>query len=350
MFKKLTTLNRFSAITGVSLLLSGLLNAATIPNAPGPYVGVSNVTETSARISYLDNSSDEDGFKVYIYDNTDGVLDTSISPNPIIVPENDGISPYQYTNLTGLTPYTFYEVRVTAFNEAGESAPTNPSSENGGRFRTIGTCTPEMPDPYVGVWDITLDSARISFKDNADNEDGFKVYVYEDSTNTLVNTILVDAKSGVGGVQYATITGLTPNTVYKIKVSAYNDCGESPTTIPSSINNGQFKTTASSCPVMPGAYVGVYNVDSTSARISFMDNSDNETGFKIYVYDYNSNALVTTLTAAAKAGVGEYQYATITGLTPDTLYKVRVAALGDGCESPLTIPSSETNGRFRTTP
>ncbi len=350
MLRKITTISPLSSITGLSLILSGLLSAATIPNTPGLYVGVSNITETSARLSYLDNSTDEDGFKVYIYDNTDGVLDTSISPNPIIVPANDGASPYQYTNLTGLEPHTFYEVRITAFNEAGESEPTDPSSENGGRFRTIGTCIPEMPGSYVGVWNISESGARISFKDNSDNEDGFKAYVYEYNTNQLVNTVLIDAKSGTGDFQYGDISGLEANTIYQVKVSAYNGCGESETTNPSSIDNGQFRTTVTDCPTMPGAYVGVYNVTDTTARISFMDNSDNETGFKVYVYEYDSDALVTSFTLPAKSGVGTYQYGNITGLQPDTLYKVRVSAVNATCESPLTTPSSQTNGRFKTNP
>ncbi len=343
-------LTKLSSTIGLSLLLSNLLIAATIPNTPGEYVGVSNITENSARISYLDNSTDEDGFKVYIYDNTDGVLDASISPNPIIVPANDGPSPYQYTNLTGLDPETFYEVRVTAFNEAGESEPTDPSSEHGGRFRTTGSCIPEMPGLYVGVYNVTESSARISFKDNSDNEDGFKAYLYKYNTNQLVDTILIDAKEGVNDYQYATLSGLDANTLYKVEISAYNGCGESDTTTASSQTNGRIKTTQGECPAKPNEYVGVYNVTDTTARVSFLDNADNEDGFKVYLYDYNTNNLLDTQIVAPKAGVGRYQYTTLTNLTPNTLYKVGISAFNSSCESNQTQASSQTNGRFRTNP
>ncbi|MCK4440995.1 MAG: fibronectin type III domain-containing protein [Sulfurovaceae bacterium] len=336
-------------ITGLSLLLTGTASAST-PAKPGPYVGVYDVTENSARISYLDNASNEDGFKVYIYNNTNGVLDSTISPNPIIVPKNDGGSLYQYTNLTGLTPHTFYEVRVSSFNSDGESTPTDPSSENGGRFNTVHTCNPEMPGEYVGVWNITTSGARISFKDNSDNEDGFKAYVYNYNTNALVDTILMSALAGKGGNQYTNITGLTPNTLYKVRVSAYNGCGESKKTTPSSATNGRFRTNPTICPVMPGKYVGVYNVTSNSARISFLDNSDNESGFKAYVYEYDTNLLVDTIIIPSASGVGKYRYSNITGLKPNTKYYVRVSAFNSNCESPKTNPSSEQNGRFKTNP
>ncbi|HGZ70244.1 MAG TPA: fibronectin type III domain-containing protein [Nitratifractor sp.] len=334
-------------ITSLSMLLTSAAMAAT-PATPGPYVGVYNVTENSARISFLDNASDEDGFKVYVYNNTDGVLDPTIQPNPIIVQKNDSGSQYQYANLTGLSPESFYEVKVSAFNSDGESALTNPSSEQGGRLTTVQTCKPEMPGEYVGVWNVTNSGARISFKDNSDNEDGFKVYVYNYNTNELVDTLYLDAKASKGGFQYANIDCLDDNTIYKVSVSAYNDCGESKKTTPSSATNGRFKTTQIPCPAMPGEYVGVYNVTNDSARISFLDNSDNESGFRAYVYEYDTNVLVKTIDMPAVSGVGKYQYSNITGLKPDTKYQVRVSAYNCDCESPKTNPSSVTNGRFKT--
>ena len=332
---------------GVSVVLTNILMAAT-PATPGPYVGTNNETETSVRISFLDNSTNEDGFKVYIYSN--GVLDSTVPLNPMTLPANDSGSLYQYATIEDLTPNTLYSVRVTAFNTDGESLPTEPSSENNGRFRTQATCKPQMPGEYVGVYNVTNTSARISFKDNSDNEDRFKAYVYNEA-NTLVDTVIIPPKAGSGDYQYANITGLTPNTFYQLKVTAESDaCGESEATTASSATNGWFNTTSSTCPAMPGEYVGVYQVTDTSARISFVDNSTNETGFKVYVHDLATNALVDTLTLPANGGIGGYQYATITGLNVATKYKVRVSAFNSDCESDKTQPSSKTNGRFTTLP
>ena len=337
-------------ITGLLVLLSGMATAA-IPNTPGPYVGVYQVTDTTAHISFLDNSTDEDGFKVYIND-ANNVFDATIVPNPILVPKNDTANLYQYANIIDLTPNTLYKLRVTAYNTDGESAPTTSSSKNNGRLRTSPpVCQPLMPGEYVGTYNVTNTSARISFLDNSDNEDGFKVYVYNYNTNTLVKTMTLPAVSGTGKYQYSTITGLTPNTLYRVEVTAFSSgCGESAPTHASSATNGRFRTTSQTCPLMPGGYVGTYNVTNNSARISFLDNSNNEDGFKVYVYGYNTNTLINTLTLPAVSGLGGYQYANINGLVPDTLYKVKVSAFNTSCESTKTTPNSVNNGRLRTLP
>jgi hypothetical protein len=208
-----------------------------------------------------------------------------------------------------------------------------------------------MPGEYVGTYNITNTSARISFLDNSNNEDGFKVYVYNATTNVLVKTMMVDALSGTGGFQYANITGLTANTVYRVAVTAFaSGCGESAPTHASSITNGRFKTTSQTCPLMPGEYVGTYTVTNNSARISFLDNSNNEDGFKVYLYNSITNVLVNTLTLPAISGLGGFQYANLTGLDADTQYSVRVSAFNSSCESPKTVSSSLTNGRFHTLP
>jgi len=333
---------------GLSILLT-TMSMAAIPATPGPYVGVYDVTDTTARISFTDNSADEDGFKIYIHDEND-VFDATLAVNPVIVPANNGGSLFQYMNISGLSAHTLYKLHVSAFNVDGESAKTVPSSENNGRFRTSPpVCQPAMPGPYVGTYNITNTSARVSFLDNSVNEDGFRIRVYTFHTNILVDTIDVGPVAGTGGFQYANITGLTAHTLYKVVVTAFaSGCGESMGTMQSSINNGRFRTTNETCPLMPSAYVGTYNVTNSSARISFIDNSNNEDGFKVYVYD--GATLVKTLTLPAVVGIGGYQYANITGLNANTFYTVRVSAFNTSCESPKTTPSSTTNGRFKTLP
>lgn len=344
--KKINLLN----LNGLLILSSSLALAAT-PNMPGPYVGVNNVQETTARISFLDNSTDEDGFKVYIHDEND-VFDATITPNPIMVPKHDTPDLYQYADVTGLSAESLYKLHVSAFNADGESLKTSPSSVQNGHIKTSPpVCQPAMPGEYVGTYNITNSSARLSFKDNSDNEDGFKAYVYNHATQALVKTIDIDPLSGIGGFQYTNVTGLLNDTLYEVKISAFaSGCGESPTTRPSSVNNGRFKTTDIPCPLMPSDYVGTYQVTNNSARISFVDNADNETGFKVYVYDYNSDTLVKTLTTSSVAGVGGYKYLNITGLNANTLYSVKVSAFNAGCQSTKTTPSSVNNGRFTTLP
>ncbi|CAA6819394.1 MAG: Unknown protein [uncultured Sulfurovum sp.] len=337
---------------GASILFSGMAIAAA-PSAPGAYVGIYNVTDTTARVSFTDTSTDEEGFKIYIHDEND-VLDATLPVNPVVVPANDTPSPFQYKTLTDLSAHTIYKLHVTAFNADGESVATIPSSVNNGVIRTSPpVCQPAMPGEYVGTYNITNTSARISFIDNSNNEDGFRIRVYNAGTNALVKTMDVDPIAGTGNFQYANITGLTVDTIYKVVVTAFaSGCGESDPTHPSSVNNGTFKTTNEPCPLMPGGYVGTYNTTSSGSRISFIDNADNETGFKVYVYKGTGtgSTLVKTLTLPAVTGIGGYRYANITGLDTNTLYSVKVSAFNASCESAMTMPSSANNGWFTTLP
>ena len=336
---------KVSAIVSIAIASAN----AAVPAMPGEYVGVYNVTSDSARISFLDNSANEDGFKVYVKD-SNGNMVTSLSQNPILVPKNDSGSLYQYANITNLDANTLYLLSVTAYNADGESTPTTPSSVNNGRIHTnTSMCKPSMPGEYVGTYNVTDNSARISFMDNSDNEDSFTIKVYNYNTNQLVKTISVPAKDGTGSYQYANITNLNPNTIYKVKVNAESEaCGASDATTPSSVNNGRFKTVNSTCPTKPSEYVGVYNVTNSGARISFIDNADNEDGFKAYVYNHATGELVKTVEIPAQTGVGKYQYANIESLCPDTIYEVKVSAFNSSCESDKTAPSSQNNGRFKT--
>jgi len=73
--------------------------------------------------------------------------------------------------------------------------------------------------------------------------------------------------------------------------------------------------------------LGAYNFTGTSARLSFQDLADNETGFKVY----DNEKLITT--APSKIGVGKYQYINLDNLDSCTLYTVSIVAYNSIGES-----------------
>ena len=79
---------------------------------------------------------------------------------------------------------------------------------------------PEKPI-NVGAYNFTSSTARISFKDMSDNEDGFRIY-YQD--NVIQN---VNAKEGTNSYHYANLDNLKACSLYTIKLVAYNSLGES---------------------------------------------------------------------------------------------------------------------------
>ena len=306
--------------TLIPILLAGLSTLAiSAPMAP-MNAGAYNFTDTSARISFKDMSIDEDGFRIEHVQNGNTVLTTH-------VPSDTSLSNrYEYVNLTGLTPQTLYTIDIVAFNADGDATPLRKS------FRTLETPqTPAQPT-NIGAYNFTDSSARISLLDHADNEDGFKIY----QNGTVIAT--APAKAGTEEYVYIDLTGLNTCDLYTVDIVAYNANGESEASVKSFMTTGCM--TAADIPLAP-SNVGVYNFTDTSARVSFMDNSINEQiidGFVIYNNDDNS----TLASLPRDRYLHEYQYANLTGLTPNTLYTIRVVAKNAAGEGSAELKSFHT--------
>jgi len=81
--------------------------------------------------------------------------------------------------------------------------------------------TAPLAPKNIGAYNFSNSTARLSFKDLADNEDGFKVYY---NGNKIAN---IGAKDGVGNYQYINVVGLEACKLYNIQLVAYNNGGES---------------------------------------------------------------------------------------------------------------------------
>jgi len=310
--------------TLIPILLIGLssLATATVPSAP-INAGAYGFTHNRASLSFKDTDNNESGFKIYQFSPVDvGVIAT--------VNAKDGNDSYQYVTLTGLSASTLYGVNIVSYNGDGESTSLTKW------FRTIAPPpTPAQPS-NVGTYSPTNNSIRMSFFDNADNELGFRV---DDRNGTTLATVPASSPmSNTGEYQYVTITGLNTCSLYTTNVVAYNANGDSAATEKSFMTTGCM--TPEETPLAP-SQVGVYNITDTSARVSFMDNSNNEQktdGFRIYNNDDNS----TMASLGRSRYLNEYQYANINGLTPNTIYTIRVVSRNSAGEASSALRSFRT--------
>ena len=85
-----------------------------------------------------------------------------------------------------------------------------------------------------------------------------------------------------------------------------------------------------SVPNAPSNYIGVTVIDQTSIRVNFLDNSDNEKGFKIFGEDINISV------PAHNENLHPYVYTNITGLTCDKAYTIQALAYNEDGNSTLT--------------
>lgn len=187
---------------------------------------------------------------------------------------------------------------------------------------------PIPPSPPTGMSGLVTGqtTANLSWTDNANNEDGFKVYRNLSGTDSLVGTRAVN--NGTGNTTFA-LTGLTCSEEYKLYVKSYRSALESAA---SNI------VTLVTDPCSPTSVVAPSHTGQT-VTINWTDNSTTpeETGFNIY--------FGTTLkkTVSAHAGTGAMS-TTITGLDCGSAYgDIRVTAIYNTRESPKSSSAgSET--------
>lgn len=172
------------------------------PNAPSPSATTESNTEIS--LSWTDNSSDADGFRIY----------RSTSPD---VPTTSGyqiadvsVSTTSYTD-TGLDEGTEYFYVVAAYYDAYDEGVSGEVS-----------AITDLPGPSNLSVDSTFEfSTEASWTDNAVDEDEFRLYHDIGSGWTQNRTLGSDSESG-------TFTSLLSGRQYDFKVSAATVDTESP--------------------------------------------------------------------------------------------------------------------------
>jgi len=207
----------------------------TIPLAPSN-LKVVTVTSGSITLEWDESSKDVEGFRVYRSMSRSGTY-TFIAD----------VSSTKYTN-TDLEHATTYYYEVTAYNEVGESKPSNVAST------TTKQEIPFNPSDLV-MTSVSTNTISLKWKDNSNNEEGFKIYRSTDSTK------FIQIATPTKNTTTYTDEGLKSDITYYYKVSAYNSAGESTTSNEASTKTGIWIPTA---PVNVG--ITSYSTDSVTLK------------------------------------------------------------------------------------
>ncbi len=111
--------------------------------------------------------------------------------------------------------------------------------------RSVTVANPPAAPGNLTLTGVTRNSVSIGWQDNAHNEDGFRLYRWDPTTNTWVLQATVGAN-----VTSFTFTGLACGTQYTFSVNSYNAYGETP--VPPS---GWLHVTTSVCTYNVSGYV-----------------------------------------------------------------------------------------------
>jgi hypothetical protein len=280
------------------------------PAAPSNLQAVG--TCTGAILTWTDNSKNETGFHIKRASSSSGPW------YPVTtVPANTTTYTDSYD-----APTNCYI--VMAVNEVDYSASTDAK------------CADHLYPPAAGpsglsATAVSSSQINLSWTDNSNNETGFKIERAPDSAGSP-GTFAQIATVAASVTSYQN-TGLTACTNYWYRVRAYNVCGDS------SYSSNATAITQSAAITAPSG-LSATAVSSSRIDLAWVDNSTNETGFKIERAPDSSGSPGTfAQIATVGAGVAVYQN---TGLIANTKYWYRVRAYNACADSAFSNNISDT--------
>jgi len=191
---------------------------------------------------------------------------------------------------------------------------------------------------------------RLSFLDNnSSNENNFTATISEYDNPSNSWTVTVPGQSTKPYAYINVSTGIDDlDKIYMATVVASNANGDS---LPSDPNYFRMTSTFG-CTLInaPGPYIGVspikdpdtQEINKTSVRVNFLDNSDNENGFLLFDDTGDINVTLPKNNASEPSET----YGILTGLTCDKVYTIKAIAFKGNVNS---LPSNSRSFNIHTT-
>ena len=276
-------------------------------------------------LSWVDNSDNESGFKI------ERCAGAGCSNFVQIASVAANITAYADS---GLAPDTVYSYRISAYNASGSSGYSNTVADVSTLIK------PSNPGDLTAHL-FSTNEIILSWVDNSDNESGFKI---ERCAGAGCNNFVQIASVAANITAYAD-SGLAPDTVYSYRISAYNASGSS------GYSNTVVDVGTLIPPSSPGS-LATRTISSSQIILSWVDNADNETGFKI---ERCTGTGCSNFVQIASVATNITTYAD-SGLAPDIVYSYRISAynaagnsgysntaMGTTLPSPETLPETPYN-------
>ena len=194
----------------------------------------------------------------------------------------------------------------------------------GGVFDFDYQTPPSAPSSLVAKA-TSSSSIVLTWKDNSNNEDGFKIESKLGACDSANAWALIATKEA--NAKTHTNTGLTANTTYSYRVRAYNAGGNSAYS-----NCASTKTALAGTPKAP-TNLSASSISANEIKLLWTDNSTDEKNFKIY---RKAGSGSWPLLATKGANIVSHTDSTATGNTTTTTYSYYIQACNSvGC-SPNT--------------
>jgi len=217
------------------------------PPAAPTGLTITMIAPSQVGITWTDNSTNEDGFKV------ERRVETGFYSTVAVV----GTNINEYVN-SGLLASTTYYFRVRAY-----AGPTNSPYSN---EESVITLPPPNAPTNLTVTCIEPSRVTITWTDNAGNEDGYKI------ERRVGAGWVVIANSGVNITSYLD-SSLSANTTYHYRVKAYSGTADS-------VASNEVSATTAMPPAAPTSLIASA-IPGKQINLIWFDNATNEDGFRI---------------------------------------------------------------------
>ncbi|XP_012542429.1 tyrosine-protein phosphatase Lar isoform X8 [Monomorium pharaonis] len=301
----------------------GVIDATTmvkVQSLPGPpeNVQVSDITATSVKLSWSYKGPDE--LQYYVIQHKPKHVNQAYA-------EISGITTMYY-HVRSLSPYTEYELYVIAVNSIGRGPPSAPVMVTTGETTesTNGGAKPGTAPRKVQVRPLSSSTMVIQW-DEPETPNGqvtgYKVYYTTDSNQPMASW----QYQMVDNSQLTTISELTPHTIYTIRVQALTSVGPGPLSLPVQIKTQQ------GVPSQPEMLTAV---DIGETKVTLQWSKPAHSAENILSYELYWNDTYAKEKHHRRIPVTENY--TLSGLYPNTLYYVWLAARSQRGEGATTIP------------
>ncbi|XP_044270221.1 tyrosine-protein phosphatase Lar isoform X7 [Tribolium madens] len=312
---QLTNIQESANYTCIAASVLGVIDAVAqvkVQSLPGPLINVraSEITATSVRLTWSYNGPED--LQYYVIQFKPKYANQAFS-------EISGIITMYYT-IRSLSPYTEYEMYVIAVNNIGRGPPSAPE------FVTTGETEPGSSPRNVQVRPLSSSTMVIQWDEpeTANGQvTGYKVYY---TTNSQLPMAQWESQV-VDNNQLTTISELTPHTIYTIRVQAFTSVGPGPLSAPVHVKTQQ------GVPSQPSNLMAS-DIGETSVTLQW--SKPTHSGENIVNYELYWNDTYAKEKHHRRIPITESY--TLTGLYPNTLYYVWLAARSQRGEGATTPP------------
>ncbi|XP_024937645.1 tyrosine-protein phosphatase Lar isoform X9 [Cephus cinctus] len=320
----LTDIQESSNYTCIAASDLGIIEAMTmvkVQSLPDPpaNVQVSDITATSVKLTWSYKGPDQLQYYVIQHKPKQAVHQAYF--------EISGITTMYY-HVRGLSPYTEYELFVIAVNSIGRGPPSAPVTVTTGETTesTNGGSKPGSSPRRVQVRPLSSSTMVIQWDEPQTPNGqvtGYKVYYTTDPDQPMASWL----SQMVDNNQLTTISDLTPYQMYTVRVQALTSVGPGPVSPPVQIKTQQ------GVPSQPEQLMAV-DIGETKVTLQWSKpalSAENILSYELYWND-------TYAKEKHHRRIGVTENYTLTGLYPNTLYYVWLAARSQRGEGATTTP------------